>query len=61
MQLAEQNLRDQVALFAITGDRRHDLVEVQVRCVGAIRLLLAGAVGRRCLRKQQAGEMTATI
>ena len=61
VQVAEQDLRDEVTLLAITGDRRHDLVEVQVRREGAIRVLLAGVPGRRRLPEQQAGEMSTAL
>ena len=61
VQVAEHDLRDEVTLLAITGDRGHDLVEVQVRREGAIRVLLAGGPGRRRLLEQQAGEMTTTF
>ena len=58
VQVAEQNLRDEVTLLAITYDHRHDLVEVQVRREGAIRVLLAGGPGRPRRPEQQAGEMS---
>jgi len=58
VQRAEQHLRDEVTFFAITGDRGDDLIEVQVRREGAIRVLIAGGPGRRRLPEQQAGKMT---
>jgi hypothetical protein len=55
-QMAEQDLRDQLALVALTRDSRHNLVEVQIPCERAILLvfllpgilLLPGRAGRRC-------------
>ena len=35
-QVAVENGRDEITLLAITRDRRHDLVEVQIRREGAI-------------------------
>jgi hypothetical protein len=63
VQVAEQNLRDKVTLLAITHDRRHDLVEVQVRREGAIRVLLAdgpGLAGGPRRPEQQAGKRSPT-
>ena len=61
VQGAEQHLRDEVMLLAITRDRGYDLVEVQVRREEAIRVLPAGGPSRRRLLEQQAGKMTATF
>ncbi len=58
VQLAEQNLRDEITLLTITRDRRHDLIQVQIPREGVILVLLAGARGRRRLGEQQAGEVT---
>ncbi len=57
-QVAVENGRDEVTLLAITRDRRHDLVEVQIRREGAILVLPVGAPGRRRLLEQQAEEVT---
>lgn len=50
-EMAEQDAGDQVALLAGTRDRRHDLVEVQIRGEGAILVLLPGGPGRLRLRE----------
>jgi hypothetical protein len=60
-QVAEQNPRDEVTLLAITHDRRHHLVEVQIRREGAIFVLPPGVPGPRRLPGQQAGEVTTTF
>ena len=60
-QVAEQNPRNEVTLLAITRDRRHDLVQVQIRCEGAILVLPPRPQGRRRLPAQQADEGTATF
>ena len=49
VQLAEQNLRDEITLLALTRDRRHDLIQVQIPREGAILVLPARAQGRRRL------------
>ena len=55
VQMGVQDPRDEVTLLAITRDRRHDLVQVQIPREGAILVLLPGAPGRRRLLEQQAG------
>jgi hypothetical protein len=61
--MAEQDLRDQLALLTLTRDSRHNLVEVQIPCERAILLVLLppgivslpGQAGRRCRPEQQTG------
>ena len=54
-QMAEQGFRDEVTLFAISGDRRHYLVEVQVPLEGAIFVPLSGVPRPWNLPEQKAG------
>ena len=56
-QTSVQDRGDEVTLLAITRDRRHDLVQVQIPRVGAIPGLVPSGPGRRRLFGQQAQEM----
>jgi hypothetical protein len=47
------DLPPEVALLAVTRDRRHDLVQVQVPCEGAILAVLPGVPGRQPSGGQQ--------